>query len=344
MPAPVRSTSIAARSVRVELERGDVDAIARVLAAEAQLAEHVVAQAGGEEAHAVQRAERRAERAAGRGRRPRRAAARHRPRARASVSRAIGGDASVRRLQQRCPAAACRGERPALGSRGRARPSRVRVPRSVAADRRPFGPPSAPHAAPSLPARPPARSRARGRRSPRASSAAPSASSDARPSEVEQRGARRVGEGAQHVCRRPRSATAGCCRRTAPSSRTRRRSAARRARVRRPRRRAAPAGGAGRGDGRRRQRDLAPVRGQLVEVGVEAAGAGRRAERDPAHGVGHHRSAERDVRRQLRPGRDRLLDLDHRRRRAVGEARRVEDPEHVRAPSAWSSARSARPR
>ena len=68
---------------------------------------------------------------------------------------------------------------------------------------------------------------------------------------------------------------------------------------------------------RRRQRRLAPVRGQLVEVGVEAPGAGELAERDPPHGVGHHRAAERDVGRELRPGRDRLLDLDHRRRRAV---------------------------
>ena len=88
--------------------------------------------------------------------------------------------------------------------------------------------------------------------------------------------------------------------------------------------------GAALGRGRRRERRLAPVGGQLVEIGVEAPGAGELAERDPAHGVGHHRAAERDVGGELRPRRDRLLDLDHRRRRPIGEARRVEDPDHVR--------------
>ena len=88
--------------------------------------------------------------------------------------------------------------------------------------------------------------------------------------------------------------------------------------------------GGGWAGGRRRERRLAPVGGQLVEIGVEAPGGGELAERDPAHGVGHHRAAERDVGRELRPRGDALLDLDHRGRRPVGEARRVEDADHVR--------------
>ena len=54
------------------------------------------------------------------------------------------------------------------------------------------------------------------------------------------------------------------------------------------------------------------------------------AERDPAHGVGHHRAAERHVGGELRPRRERLLDLDQRGRHAILEARRVEDAHHVR--------------
>ena len=95
--------------------------------------------------------------------------------------------------------------------------------------------------------------------------------------------------------------------------------------------RPAPAGaGARLGGGRRRQRRLAPVGGQLVEIGVEAPRGGELAERDAPHGVGHHRAAERDVGGELRPRGDALLDLDHRGRRPVREARRVEDADHVR--------------
>ena len=140
--------------------------------------------------------------------------------------------------------------------------------------------------------------------------------------EVQQRGPRRVDPRADDVRRAPRSATAACCRRRAPSSRTRRRSApprasATRRRRRHPGRRPAPGRAAPARSGRRGQRRLAPVGGQLVEIGVEAPRRRELAERDPPHGVGHHRAAERDVGRELRPRRDALLDLDHRRRRAV---------------------------
>ena len=82
--------------------------------------------------------------------------------------------------------------------------------------------------------------------------------------------------------------------------------------------------------GRRRQRRLAPVGRQRVEIGVEAPRRGELAQRDAPHRVGHHRAAQGDVGSELRPGRDALLDLDHRRRRPVREARRVEDADHVR--------------
>ena len=316
MPAPVRSTSIAAQVGAVELERGDVDAVARgvrLLGGEAQLAHQVAAQPGREEAHAIQCAERRAElgeRVAGDDARVERRTACGEPRSsspRSAASRPSGGCSS-----------AARGP-PPPPRRGRRSTARARAP--TPARRAATG-----RAAGSKPrARAPIRA---------ASSAAPSASSAARSRKSSSDD--RVGSIHARMARASASKRHGCM--LPPDGAelahaTMKRSSSRVGEA--PPAAAASAAapgalGAGASGRRRWQRRLPAVRGQLVEIGVEAPGAGEVAERDPPHGVGHHRPAERDVRRELRPRRDRLLDLDQRRRRAVREARRVEDADDVR--------------
>ena len=214
----------------VELERGDVDAVARglrLLRREAQLADQVAPQPGREEAHAIQRAQGRAELRRAR-RRPGRAC-------RAARRGARAARAPPRRSAARRPCAGCSSA--ATGPRRPPRRGRA-SPRSSASS----------HTGPSA-----ATGRAHRLEAERAGADLGRLEGGAEReqrgavAEVQQRRARRVDPRADDVARAPRSATAACCRRTAPSSRTRRRSGSPRAPAIPGAAAAASAGGAGAG-------------------------------------------------------------------------------------------------